>query len=89
MLYLRTYQAYGARPLRRALTALLEDPIADALLGGRLPAGTVACASLDAAGGVVIAPQMRGAAPPVVSGIVASPGLAVGAKRRESVNVSA
>ncbi|KAK9833567.1 hypothetical protein WJX81_006674 [Elliptochloris bilobata] len=80
-------QAYGARPLRRALTSLLEDPIADALLAGRLPTGAKACVVLDAAGAVTVLPQLHDAAPPVVSGIVASTGLST--KRRESINVSA
>ena len=30
---------YGARPLRRAVAAWVEDPAADLLLGGRLRAG--------------------------------------------------
>ena len=77
-------QAYGARPLRRALAALLEDPLADALLMGLLPPGSTARADVDAAGAVVIA--TGDVALPVVSGIVASTGLA---KRRESVSVSA
>ncbi len=77
-------QAYGARPLRRALAALLEDPLADALLMGLLPPGSTARADVDAAGTVVIA--TGDVAQPVVSGIVASTGLA---KRRESVSVSA
>ena len=29
---------YGARPLRRAVTRLVEDPISDALLSGELSA---------------------------------------------------
>ena len=80
----RALQAYGARPLRRALAALLEDPLADALLLGLLPPGSTARADVDAAGAVVIA--AGDVALPVVSGIVASNGLA---KRRESVSVSA
>ena len=80
-------QAYGARPLRRAVVALVEDPLADALLAGRLPPGSTAWVDLDAAGAVAVLLQPRDVAPPVVNGIVASTGL--GIKRRESVNVSA
>lgn len=80
-------QAYGARPLRRAVVALVEDPLADALLAGRLPQGSTAWVDLDAAGAVAVLLQPRDVAPPVVNGIVASTGL--GIKRRESVNVSA
>jgi ATP-dependent Clp protease ATP-binding subunit ClpC len=32
--------AMGARPLRRAIQRLIEDPLADEVLGGRLPEGT-------------------------------------------------
>lgn len=35
-------QAYGARPLRRAVTAIVEDPLAEALLHGRVTAGQTA-----------------------------------------------
>ena len=31
--------AYGARPLRRQISALLEDPAADAILTGRAAPG--------------------------------------------------
>ena len=36
---------YGARPMRRALTKYLEDPIADTLLAGKLVAGDTLVAS--------------------------------------------
>ena len=35
-------QEYGARPLKRAITRLVEDPLADAILGGMLRAGDIA-----------------------------------------------
>jgi len=35
-------QAYGARPLRRAVTAIVEDPLAEALLHSRVTAGQTA-----------------------------------------------
>ena len=38
----RLCQAYGARPLRRAVTAIVEDPLAEALLHSRVTAGQIA-----------------------------------------------
>jgi ATP-dependent Clp protease ATP-binding subunit ClpC len=38
---------YGARPLRRALQQLLEDPLAEAILEGRLQAGDTALIDVD------------------------------------------
>ena len=35
-------QTYGARPLRRAVTATVEDPLAEALLHNRVAAGQIA-----------------------------------------------
>ena len=35
-------QAYGARPLRRAVTAIVENPLAEALLHSRVTAGQTA-----------------------------------------------
>ncbi|WP_301860926.1 ATP-dependent Clp protease ATP-binding subunit [uncultured Megasphaera sp.] len=32
--------AYGARPLKRAIQKLVEDPVADMMLGGKLPSGS-------------------------------------------------
>ena len=69
------------------MVALLEDPLADALLAGRLPPGSTAWVDLDAAGAVAVLLQPHDITPPVVNGIVASTGLSI--KRRESVNVSA
>jgi ATP-dependent Clp protease ATP-binding subunit ClpC len=40
--------AYGARPLKRAITRLVDDPLSDALLAGVLVEGDVA--RLDVAG---------------------------------------
>jgi ATP-dependent Clp protease ATP-binding subunit ClpC len=39
--------AYGARPLRRALQKYLEDPVAEELLKGKYPEGTVIRAKVD------------------------------------------
>lgn len=43
---------YGARPLRRAVTRLLENPLADAVLSGNLVAGT--CAVVDDTGAATL-----------------------------------
>ncbi|MBI5471384.1 MAG: ATP-dependent Clp protease ATP-binding subunit [Ignavibacteriae bacterium] len=39
--------AYGARPLRRALQKYLEDPVAEELLRGRYPEGTIIRAKVN------------------------------------------
>jgi ATP-dependent Clp protease ATP-binding subunit ClpC len=39
--------SYGARPLRRALQKYLEDPVAEELLKGKYPEGTVIRAKVD------------------------------------------
>jgi ATP-dependent Clp protease ATP-binding subunit ClpC len=46
--------AYGARSLRRVVTRLLEDALAEAILSGQLRAGEGAIADLDSTGQVVI-----------------------------------
>lgn len=46
-------QAYGARPLKRAIIQLVEDPLADAILAGRLSAGSTAFLDLSADGKTV------------------------------------
>lgn len=48
---------YGARPLRRALTRLVEDPLAEALLAGHLQAGDTAIVDLDADAQGQVRPQ--------------------------------
>jgi ATP-dependent Clp protease ATP-binding subunit ClpC len=46
--------SYGARPLRRALSRLLEDSLAEAMLSGAVNAGDTAIADVDADGQVQI-----------------------------------
>ena len=46
--------AYGARPLRRAVRALLEDPAAEQLLSGGLKAGDAAEARAAGEGGIAL-----------------------------------
>lgn len=48
--------AYGARALRRVVTQLLEDALAEAILAGQLRPGSEAIADLDDADQVVIRP---------------------------------
>jgi len=45
---------YGARPLRRAITRLVEDYLADALMKGELNEGDVARMDIDDAGDIVV-----------------------------------
>jgi len=44
---------YGARPLKRAIQHLLENPLAEALLQGRFPLGSEIQAELDAQGEII------------------------------------
>lgn len=53
-------QEYGARPLRRAITQLVDDALSDAILGGQLAGGDVACMDVDAAGVVTVAAARPG-----------------------------
>ncbi|OUL37439.1 ATP-dependent Clp protease ATP-binding subunit ClpC [Nostoc sp. T09] len=46
--------SYGARPLRRAIMRLLEDSLAEALLGGQIVSGDTAIADVDDDGQVQI-----------------------------------
>jgi len=63
---------YGARPLRRAITHLIEDPLADAILGGKLERGQVAYLDIKGTTVSVTVRQPRGV-PTLKSGIVAKP----------------
>ncbi len=53
-------QEYGARPLRRAITRLVDDALSDAILGGQLAEGDVACMDVDAAGAVTVSAEQPG-----------------------------
>ncbi|HEY9909247.1 MAG TPA: ATP-dependent Clp protease ATP-binding subunit [Thermosynechococcaceae cyanobacterium] len=46
--------AYGARALRRVITRLLEDALAEAMLSGQVVAGDAAIADLDSTGEVTV-----------------------------------
>ena len=63
-------KAYGARPLRRAIARLVEDVLADAMLGGRLGEGDTAVLDCSAAGEVFVRAAPRLA--PLASNVVYS-----------------
>ena len=46
--------AYGARPLRRTIQRLVENPLARALLEGRFAAGSTIVADADPVGGTIV-----------------------------------
>ncbi len=48
---------YGARPLRRAVRKLLEDPVSDLYLAGMFKAGDTICASVGESGKIVFTPK--------------------------------
>ncbi len=52
-------QRYGARPMRRAIARLVEDPLAEAILSGTVQDGDRAQLDLDDAGQVVVQPIKR------------------------------
>jgi len=47
-------KAYGARPLRRAVTALIEDPLSEAILQGHVEDGQAALVDLDSEGNPMV-----------------------------------
>jgi ATP-dependent Clp protease ATP-binding subunit ClpB len=49
-----TDPAYGARPLKRTIQRLVENPLARALLRGEIKPGTTLVADADAIGGVLV-----------------------------------
>jgi ATP-dependent Clp protease ATP-binding subunit ClpC len=48
---------YGARPLRRAISRLLEDSLAEAFLMGQIQAGDTAIVDVDEDGRVQVRPE--------------------------------
>lgn len=48
---------YGARPLRRAVRKMLEDPVSDLYLAGMFKAGDTICASVGESGNIVFTPK--------------------------------
>ncbi|XP_017973636.1 PREDICTED: chaperone protein ClpD, chloroplastic [Theobroma cacao] len=47
-------QTFGARPLRRAVTSIVEDPLSEALLAGDYRPGETAVIDLDASGNPIV-----------------------------------
>lgn len=47
-------QTYGARPLRRAVTSIIENPLSEALLGGDYRPGETAVIDVDASGNPIV-----------------------------------
>ncbi|XP_024971139.1 chaperone protein ClpD, chloroplastic [Cynara cardunculus var. scolymus] len=52
-------RSYGARPLRRALTLIIEDPLSESLLSGEFKQGETAIIELDETGNPVVTNKSR------------------------------
>lgn len=52
-------RSYGARPLRRALTLIIEDPLSESLLSGEFAHGDTAVIDLDVSGNPVVANKSK------------------------------
>ncbi|MBE9077506.1 ATP-dependent Clp protease ATP-binding subunit [Romeria aff. gracilis LEGE 07310] len=52
-------QRYGARPMRRAISRLIEDELAEAILAGRLQDNDVAVFDIDEDGKVTVSPEKQ------------------------------
>ncbi|KAI3759577.1 hypothetical protein L6452_07485 [Arctium lappa] len=52
-------RSYGARPLRRALTLIIEDPLSESLLSGEFKQGETAVIELDETGNPVVSNKSR------------------------------
>ncbi len=63
--------AMGARPLRRAIQRLIEDPLADEVLGGNLPEGTIVEVGRDGDKVVLTTKPPAAGAPPETVGAAA------------------
>lgn len=50
---------YGARPLRRAVTSLIEDPLSEAIIAGECKQGDTAFIDLDANGNPIVTNQFN------------------------------
>ena len=58
-----TDTAYGARPLRRAIQRLLEDPLSEQILEGRWTSGSVVDVTLNDAGDELVFSEGTGSIP--------------------------
>ncbi|KAL4584651.1 hypothetical protein LXL04_009257 [Taraxacum kok-saghyz] len=52
-------RSYGARPLRRALTMIIEDPLSESLLSGEFEHGDTAVIEVDGTGNPVVSNKSR------------------------------
>lgn len=68
-------QAYGARPLRRAVANIIESVLSDALLHQQIVSGDTACLECDATGQVFVAIQHGMPYEPLRNSIVQAEGL--------------
>ena len=50
---------YGARPLRRAITSLIEDPLSEAIIAGECKQGDTVLIDVDANGEPVVINQFN------------------------------
>jgi ATP-dependent Clp protease ATP-binding subunit ClpB len=55
--------AYGARPLKRVIQRLIENPLAQALLAGEFKDGDIIAGDIDAAGAQLVFRAVEGTAP--------------------------
>jgi ATP-dependent Clp protease ATP-binding subunit ClpC len=69
--------AYGARPLKRAITRLVDDALSEAILFGSLAEGDVALVDVDYTGKVVVGSEAHPPTvdPPVMGNVIQYPGL--------------
>lgn len=68
-------QAYGARPLRRAVANIIESVLSDALLHQQVVSGDTAFLECNAAGEVVVSIQRAVPYEPLRNSIVQADGL--------------
>ena len=78
-------QEYGARPLRRAITRIVDDPLSDAILNGELKEGDIAYVDVNAAGTVSVSNVQPSSEPVFKSEIVDSTRL----RRKNDVIINA
>lgn len=52
-------RSYGARPLRRALTLIIENPLSESLLSGEFEKGDTAVIEIDGSGNPVVSNKSR------------------------------
>eukprot|EP00958_Prasinococcus_capsulatus_P020202 scaffold2580_cov388-Prasinococcus_capsulatus_cf.AAC.28 len=70
-------KVYGARPLRRAVTTLIEDPLSEAILQEKVGDGQAALIDLDSAGNPIVRAYQKGRS---VRGRLCRPGVSAADK---------